>query len=370
VPELVARLDARDEEVRLLAIAALRELERTGRLKLRIGPALPSYDHIHTTASYGYAAPGVCSVARMVWAAHEAGVYSTLMIEHESVAHLGEAERAVAIVNRGMATPLRLVLGVEFKAPIDLNEVDARAFSTQLASATGQGEAAWAVGVGAKPSAELKQLVQQFQAGKSKRAAKQLDRLNRHLSLMPPLALSAVAGPDGNITDRQLCLAVAKAKWPGTDDLTLVEDAGAIRKLLNPGGPGHVPYPRTLPSYQDLIGRLLALGLLPTFTAQLRSHALATCLPLLQAWGIQGLDVAGIEPDEPDAEREIQAFIKLAQEHKLALFGGSDYRGTGTGWSRHAKWMDHPLMRATITRLADAATSGVHALPFRQREHA
>jgi hypothetical protein len=74
-------------------------------------------------------------------------------------------------------------------------------------------------------------------------------------------------------------------------------------------------------------------------------------LPWLQSWGIGGLDTAGIEPGEPDAERAIQQFITLAEQHGLCLFGGADYRGLGTGWVRHATWMDHPLIRATIDRL-------------------
>ena len=350
VPELAAQLDAREIDVRLAALATLRELESASWLKVRIGPALPSYDHVHTTASYGHSAPGVFSVARMVWAAHEARATSTLFIEHESMAHLGEAKRAVAIVNRGMATPLRLALGVEFKAPVALDGTEARQFSASLAAAGGQGEAAWVVGIGAQPSAELERLVHQFQAAKRIRATEQLERLNRHFGLTPSLAFSTVAGLDGNITDRQLCLAVAKAKWPGADDDALVTGAGAVRKLLNPGGPGYAPYPRSMPSYQTLIARLRKLGLIPIFTAQLRGPALAANLSLLQRWGIQGLDVAGIEPDEPGADQAILDFIALAEQHRLPLFGGSDYRGTGTGWTQHAAWMDHPLMRATIAR--------------------
>ena len=87
---LFLQLDSRIRDERLSALAALHELELRGQLgsSAKIGPILPSYDHIHTTASYGFAAPGVFSVAHMVWAAHEAHAYSVIIIEHESVAHL------------------------------------------------------------------------------------------------------------------------------------------------------------------------------------------------------------------------------------------------------------------------------------------
>jgi hypothetical protein len=286
----------------------------------------------------------------MVWAAHEARAFSTLIIEHESLAHISEAKEAVRIVNRGMKKPMRLALGVEFKAPLLLENTPARQFSASLAAAYGQGEAAWVVGIGTLEGPGLAKLVKQFQTAKYERAEEQLKKLNRHFGLKPPLELKRVAGADRNITDRQLCLAIARARWPECDDKTLVKGAGAVRKLLNPGGPGYVRYARSLPSYQELIARLRILRMIPVFTAQLRGRSLAVHLPLLKSWGIAGLDVAGIEPDEPNAGKTISDIIKLAEHHNLAFFGGSDYRGAGTGWTKRAAWMSHPLIRATMTR--------------------
>jgi hypothetical protein len=352
---LFLQLDSHIYEERTSALAALRELELQGQLtnSVKLGPILPSYDHIHTTASYGFVTPGAFSAAHMVWAAHEAHAYSTIIIEHESVTHLKEAEIAVAIVNQGKTNQLRLILGVEFKAPIALSDPESRQFSENISKFWGQGEAAWIVGVGAKPCAKLTQLTNLFQEAKRMRALQQLAKLNRHLLLMPPLDLTALLTPEGNITDRMLCLGVAKTKWPDTDDATLAKHAGEVRKMLNPGGAGYVPFPANLPSYQELIRQLAGLGMTPTFTAQLRGQTLVQSLPLLKSWGVEGLDVAGIEPDEPDAEQEIQHFIKLAKQHNLALFGGSDYRGVGTGWAKHSAWMDDLLIRATVDSLAN-----------------
>ncbi len=339
---------------RLAALEQLCNLERAGKLDpaAKIGPVLPSYDHVHTTASYGNAAPGVHSAARMAWAAHEARAYSILSVEHESLEHMEEMTRAVEIVNRGARQPLKLLLAVEFKTLIALDDDVSRRFSELILKAWGQGEAAWVVGVGARPGAELTGMVRQFQEAKRVRAEQQLAKLNTHLGLKPAVKLEDVLTPEGNTTDRLLSLAVAKAKWPDADDATLARHGSAVRKMLNPGGPAYASYPAGLPSYQELTGTLARMGMAPTFTAQLRGAALDEMMPALLKWGIGGLDVAGIEPWEPDADMEIKHFVKLAERHGMAFVGGSDYRGTGTGWAEHAPWMDHPLVRATIDRLA------------------
>ena len=353
--EAAAQLDARTLDERLAALVKLRGLEQRGAIgpaTPKIGPALPSYDHVHTRASYGDAAPGVFSVARMVWAAHEARAFSILSVEHESVAHMDEAIQAATIVNRGMEQPLRLALAVEFKTPIALNDAVSKKFSDAMLKAWGQGEAAWVVAVGARRTPELERLVRQFQEAKRVRSEQQLEKLNRHLKLKQPLKLSAILTPEGNVTDRQLTLAVARAELGGVDEKTLARRGGEIRRMLNPGGPAYTPFPPGLPAYQELVGQLARWGTLPTFTAQLRERELEEFLPVLKSWGMAALDTAGIEPNEPNAARDIATYVRLAQQHGLAFFGGSDYRGVGTGWQQHAPWMDHPLIRASIERVA------------------
>ncbi len=352
--EAVAQLDARTLDERLAALVKLRGLEQRGALGSLppIGPALPSYDHVHTCASYGDAAPGVYSVARMVWAAHEARAFSILSVEHESVAHMDEAVQAARIVNRGMESPLRLALAVEFKAPIALNDDIARTFSDAMLKAWGQGEAAWVVAVGARRTPELERLVRQFQEAKRVRAEQQLEKLNRHLKLQRPMRLSSILTPEGNVTDRQLTLAVARAELGDVDEKTLAKCGGEVRKMLNPGGPAYAPFPPGLPVYQELVGQLARWGALPTFTAQLREQTLEAYMPTLKSWGMAALDTAGIEPFEPNAARDIATFARLAQQYGFAFFGGSDYRGVGTGWQEHAPWMEHPLIRASIERVA------------------
>ena len=358
ITDLIRQLDSCIPHVRLAALERLRILEQHGMLdsKAQAGPVLPSYDHVHTSVSYGYVASGVYSVSRMVWAAHEAGASSISIIEHESLAHCDEAHRAVAVVNRDRDEPLRLMLGVEFKAAIALTDDASRRFSESMARAWGQGEAAWVVGVGVVPSEELTRLVHQFQRAKRVRARRQLEGLNRCLAIAPPLELSELLTVEGNVTDRVIALGVAMAKWPEADATILALHARDVRAMLNPGGPGYAPFPLGLPSYQELIGRLSHLGMTPTFTAQLREPALGESLPSLISWGIGALDTAGIEPNEPNAEECIEDLIASAQQHGLALFGGSDYRGEGTGWRRPAPWMTCPLIRESLERMCCNAT--------------
>lgn len=357
--DLIRQLDSCIPHVRLAALERLRILEQHGMLDPHIpaGPALPNYDHIHTSVSYGSIPSGVYSVSRMIWAAHEARAASISIIEHESLAHCEEAHRAVAIVNRGMETPLQVMLGVEFKAPIAQTDEAARRFSASIAHAWGQGEAAWVVGLGVQPCQELLRLVRSFQRAKRVRARKQLEGLNHHLGITPSLMLSELQTAEGNITDRAIALGVAMARWPETDAATLAGRAREVRAMLNPGGPGYVPIAPQLPSYQELIGILVRLRMTPAFTAQLREPALSEALPSLISWGIGALDTAGIEPGEPNAEDHIHDLIRAAQSSGLALLGGADYRGTGTGWQLHAAWMDHPLFRKSLARIDQNATA-------------
>ena len=358
--DLARQLEAPDVAARLAAVRALCELERNGGLgpaRPRIGPVLPSYDHVHTRWSYGDSVPGVCSVSRVVWAAHEARAPSVFLVEHESLAHIDEATAAVRIVNAPDAQPgLRLALAIEFKALIDLDDPAARKLSEAMAALWGQGEAAWVVGVGATRTPELERLARQFREAKRLRAEQQLARLKVHLKLSRRFDLAEILTTEGNVTDRQFSVAVARAELGDAGDVTLARRGSEIRRMLNPGGPGHVPFPTGLPTYQELVPQLARWGMLPTSTAQLRGRAMAELVPALKSWGIAGLDVAGIEPTEPDWEQQIALFIDLAQRHGLALFGGSDYRGTGTGWQRHEAWMDHPFLRGSIDRVARLVT--------------
>ena len=341
--KLIEQLDSHDQNQRLNALQSLCDLQRRGSLDMsaKAGPVLPSYIHVHTTVSYGCTVPGVHSAARMVWAANESHADSILIVEHESVAHFAEAEQAVDVVNRGRPKPLRLILGVEFKAPIDVEDDRCRSFSRKIGRQWGQGEAAWVVAMAARPNDELTKLTGLFQKAKRRRAQQQLEKLNHHLAIDPPVRLSQMLTPEGNVTDRTLCHNVAAQ----------AKNCGNIRAMLNPGGPAHVSYPAGLPSYQELVAKIAALGITPTFTTQLRGQPLADVLPLLKSWGITALDLAGVEPDDPNAENDIRQIIQLAEQNELFLIGGSDYRGSGTGWTKHAPWMDCLLIRKTIGQL-------------------
>ena len=93
--------------------------------------------------------------------------------------------------------------------------------------------------MGAEDSPELRQLVALFQKAKAQRAAEeQLHRLNLHFCLKPKLDLNEVVGTDGNITDRQLCLAVARVTWPKAEAEALLKGTGAIRKTAQSGRAG------------------------------------------------------------------------------------------------------------------------------------
>ena len=158
--------------------------------------------------------------------------------------------------------------------------------------------------------------------------------------------------PEGNITDRSFSWSLARAKHGRVDDESLGKRAAEIRRMFNPGQPGHYPFPTNLPSYVEVLRCLADLGMLPSFTAQLRGRTLESMMAPLRQWGIRALDTAGIEPDEPNAQGHIQHMIRLAEEHDMALFGGSDYRGSGTGWTEIQPWMAHPRIVESLGMVA------------------
>ena len=349
----ISGLNSKSIDVRLATLESLRKQELNGGLNCgeKIGPALPNFIHIHTTASYGFGVPGVYSVSHMIWAAHEAGARAAVLIEHESMSHIAEANAAAEIVNRNARDPLKLIFGVEFKAPIGLEDEGSRQFSRRIGEAWGQGEAAWVVGIGINQNPKLERLVAQFQEAKRWKAAHQLESLSPHLGLARPPELSDLLTPDGNVTDRSLSYFLAQTKCPESDVQVQELQAKRIRKMLNPGEAGYVPFPEGLPSYQQVIRTLADMSSIPVFTAQLRGRALEKSLKLLRSWGIRGLDVAGIEPDEADAEQQIQHYIDQAKQYGLLALGGADYRGFGTGWLKYSPWMDHPLILGGVNQL-------------------
>lgn len=64
-------------------------------------------------------------------------------------------------------------------------------------------------------------------------------------------------------------------------------------------------------------------------------------------------DLAGIEPNDPDADRHIRQFFALAEQYQLALFGGSDHRLRNGETYRGSLWVKGRAGRGLIIRLLD-----------------
>jgi hypothetical protein len=322
-----------------------------GRTRSPIDPVLPSYVHVHTAISYGREVPGVYSVTHMLWAAHQNGADTMVLIEHESMAHFEESREALRRINRLRSTPFRLILGIEFKVrivPEVLRGADADRFRADIRRIWGQDELSWIVAMGCVADPRWEPVVRLFQEGKRVRAERQLELLARHLRVQPVPALEKFLTGEGNITDRQLCFSVASVLVKPGDIPGLIRKASEIRRLLNLGQPAYVPCPPNFPSITEMSAQMKTLGTQVFFTAQLRGQALHENAASLKRWGIDGLDTAGVEPDDPGAKEAIQSIIDAADRNGLGVLGGSDYRGTGSGWTRKEPWMNHPLFIRTL----------------------
>lgn len=351
--EATQQLDAPNLADRLAALRRLKELEQQGVKMPAVEPALPAagWIHVHTDRSYP-GVPGAYSPAHMVWAAHRQGANDLYLVDHETVAHIPEGFEAARIVNEGRATPLRVLFGVEFRTRVDSG-------SDALRDGLGRGvgrdsTAAWVVAMGVPITPEgqvpeaLVRFVRVFQTAKLKRAETQINRLNKEFGLQ--LSLGDMPTADGrNVTERALAEAAAQA----LRNLGSSRDPAQIRDehLRN------VPYLKRYGflAYNTVIEVISQLGMTPAFTMQVPAGELEGLLPELKKLGIGALDLSGIESKHPNAERDIQQVIALAERNGMPVVGGSDYRGTGAvGWPNHARWMEDPYLRDSLNQVLGA----------------
>ncbi len=364
VAEAIAELDSPKMAVRLAALRKLRELQKQDVAIPIVGPALPSYVHVHSTASYP-AVPGVVSPARMVWAAHQAGAREIFLVDHETLLHIEEGFQAVKIVNEGVKRPLRPVFGVEFKAPVSAQWTALRA---ALQDGVAAGDAAWVVAWGVPVDADgkvpqgLVNLVGEFQKAKRERAMDQALRLERELN--DGFDLNSVLGlsPDRNITDRQLAYAAAIQQLGSTassDELNA--RASKIRQeVIGPVPLSSAKY--HFPSYETTVALLVQLGMVPTFTMQVKVPALPGLMKDLKEIGLQAFDIAGLEHHHAKVLDDVRTVIALAKKNSMPVLGGVDYRGDGAiGWPQAADWMKNWAIREGIDYMLTRPSS---AVPF------
>ncbi len=357
VEEALVSLDDPSLEARLQALRTLRKLEQSGVPVTRIRTVEPkglgSWLHIHTTASYP-SLPGVFSPAHMIWAAHQAGADVVGLVDHETLAHVREGFQAAQIVNGGAEKPMRVLYGVEFKAPVHSRRTELRA---ALHRGVAAGYDAWVVGWGVPvgPNGEipeeLVQMVDQFQRAKLARANEQTSILRSQKKINIYLADLLAISPDGkNITDRQLSYSAAILAPGLVDSTQLQREADQIRREILAKFPLLSVY--GFPKYEQVVSQLTELGMVPTFTMQVQVPDLQKLVPELRKIGIQAFDLAGIEHHHPNAVADIQQVIDLAEQYDMPVIGGSDYRGEGAiGWPTAADWMKDPVLATSIEQL-------------------
>ncbi|MCM8794709.1 MAG: hypothetical protein NC819_02760 [Candidatus Omnitrophica bacterium] len=365
INQAVQGLDAPDEETRLQSIRELRKLETQGVSLPVVGPILPSYIHVHTDRSYPEL-PGTFSATHMIWAAHQADAREIFLVDHETVAHIREGFEAAKIVNEGDPTPLKPIFGVEFRAPVDPSRIELR---EALQKGVGRGPAAWVVGMGVPVDGEgnfpaaLGQLVARFQGAKEVRGNEQVLALaSGALGLKVAVSREKLESlvVNRNVTERQLSFDIARAEL-GVDAAqeAVTKRASQVRAAIT-----QIPY-RTeagfLP-YEETVRRLAELGMIPTFTMQVSVSDLQRLLPELRGLGIQALDLSGIESHHANAVSDIETAIRLAQQNRMLVVGGVDYRGTGAiGWPQAANWMRTPEIGLTLLAVRASAQAGLSA---------
>ena len=308
--------------------------------------------HCHTTYSfnaYGY------SPTYLAWKARLTGLSAAGIIDFDVLDAVDEFLESARKVG------LRACAGIETR-------VFVKAFATREINSPGEPGISYHMGLGFTSShPHGSELVTQFKATAQERNRSILDRVNPHLS---PVTLDyekdvVALTPDGNATERHLCVAFdAKAReiFPDTTKraafwaeklgstpekiTTMLDDAPALQglirsKMMKAGGPGYAkPSGPDFPTLESVNAFVREAGAIPTFAwldgTTAGEQAIEELLDVMQADGVAAVNII---PDrnwnikDPEQKKlkvaKLDAFIALAQSRHLPIVVGTEMNAYG-----------------------------------------
>ncbi|HUS16220.1 MAG TPA: PHP domain-containing protein [Chloroflexia bacterium] len=264
---------------------------------------MPKLDlHSHTTASDGVLAP-----AALVALAHEVGLTTLAITDHDSTGGLAEARAAAA--QHG----LELITGVEFGCDMPHGEVHVLGYLFDPAHPAVVTRLAW------------------LREGRVLRGQEMVEKLN---GLGVPVAwerVQAIAGT-GSVGRPHVAQALVEGGF-------VADNQEAFTRYLAWGGPAYVPRRRMRPAV--VIALMAEAGGVASLAHPARIPDLEAQLPALVEAGLTGLETYYGEYDRATVEY----LAGLAAQHNLVPTGGSDY---------HARPIkDHAMLGAGPTVPAD-----------------
>ncbi len=238
--------------------------------------------HSHTTASDGLLAP-----AALVCLAHEIGLTTLAITDHDTTAGLAEAQASAAPLD------LEVIPGVEFGCELPQGEIHLLGYLFDPAHPALVAKLAW------------------LREGRRERGRLMVEKLG---ALGVPVAWERVQAlaAGGSVGRPHVAQALVESG-------AVTDTAEAFDRYLAWGGPAYVPRRRLDPA--EAIGLLWDAGGVAVLAHPGRIPDLAVLLPRWVAAGLVGLECYYGEYDPPTVDR----LVALAQRYDLVPTGGSDY---------------------------------------------
>jgi hypothetical protein len=350
IDKLEAKLDSFDISVRKAALAELKAMADSGKIKFA-SPCSHTNMHFHTFFSFN--AEGY-SPSKIVWLSKKAGLGLAGMVDFDVLDGLDEFYEAAQLLG------LKSCVGMETRVFVP-------EFSDKVINSPGEPGISYHMGVGF-PSSTVAGELEKFKASLVDTVAARnrglIDRVNRHLH---PVVLDYEKDvwpltPSNNATERHICLAYTrKAKEMFNDDEALqrfwgeklgwqpeLSDLPEGRDLINTiraktmkaGGVGYVePDAGAFPKMADMNAFVLAAGGIPVQTwlngMSDGEQAFEELLEISMSTGVAAVNIIpdrnytpGLGEDDEKCKKMCE-FVEICQKLDLPIVAGTEMNSPG-----------------------------------------
>lgn len=272
--------------------------------------------HTHSTASDGLYAP-----AKLVALAHQAGLTTIALTDHDTTNGLAEAQAA------GATLGVTVIPGIEINTYLPQGRGEAHVLGYYLDTA----------------SADLQAFLSFLRDAREKRGERMVALLREQGYDITWERVRELA--HGSVGRPHVALALMEKGY--ADSI-----ADAFNRYISPGRPAYVPRFKMAP--EDAVRMLRSVRGVPVLAHPMRLYGLEDdLLPRLMKAGLLGLECYYGDYDEPTVEH----LLSLADQHGLVATGGTDYHGPGVHPTPLGGRYVPPQAAAQVRELADRLAS-------------
>ncbi|HEY1390752.1 MAG TPA: PHP domain-containing protein [Ktedonobacterales bacterium] len=272
--------------------------------------------HTHSNASDGLYAP-----AELVALAHQAGLTTIALTDHDTTNGLAEAQAA------GATLGVTVIPGIEINTYLPRGRGEAHVLGYYLDTA----------------NPDLQTFLGFLRDAREKRGERMVALLREQGYDITWERVRELA--HGTVGRPHVALALMEKGYADTI-------ADAFNRYISPGRPAYVPRFKMAP--EDAVRMLRSVRGVPVLAHPMRLYGLEDdLLPRLMEAGLLGLECYYGDYDEPTVEH----LLALAEQHGLAATGGSDYHGPGVHPTPLGKRYVPPRAAIQVRELADRVAS-------------